>query len=146
MYRSERVRFRVCVGGIRTAERDQREGGASGEQSGPLGLLNPLDQRLEKLARDPERHLTLELSPPSRADRDAVVAHELASLAQKPRLTDPRRPLDQHHRSLPGGEALQRAGKDPQLALALEQGHPVSFLRNRFHPPFGVITTWKRVG
>ena len=106
------------------------------EQLTTLPLSHRSERRLEQLTNDRVRKLALEFPTTCRQHRDPRVTRTHAGGLQQHRLTDPGRPLDQQHATLPSDAASQQRGDAVKFPATLEQAAHRGNLPRR--PPNGI--------
>ena len=103
-----RRRPRPRLGPPVVIEHQTRAAGRSDKQLLALRRCGSDERRLEQLARDPERKLSLQLATPALEHLYLTARGHGAGQAQHLGLPDPGRPLHQHHRTAAPCHAAQQ--------------------------------------
>jgi hypothetical protein len=111
---------RGLLGAARRAERASKQAGdrCAGARRRRVGISQ---HRLEQTADDRERNPPLKLMRPRTQDSNPKARRGDRRIIKQPRLADPGRALDQHHRPSPGRRPRQRDTQLATLDLALEE-------------------------
>src|SRR6266566_3709870 len=119
--------------------------GSVGKQLGPRINGGSGERRLEKLSNDSEDERALKLATASSKNIDAIGRCKLPRRTQQPRLSNPRRPLDNDEPTLAAARRVEHRVERRKLRLTLEHdsrnNDPRQFVRHHHllgHPSRGI--------